>query len=126
MLFIIFIISNTNLLLFINSNSQLSYPQLESLLRSSVSKDLSFFKNSIESFAKMLDSSRIEIWRREKISQEIQSIRERVKKAEQSRERSKIKAVRETTQCVCTKSLLTWDETFYLNSDLFKDTGLYW
>ena len=126
MLFIIFIISNTNLLLFINSNSQLSYPQLESLLRSSVSKDLSFFKNSIESFAKMLDSSRIEIWRREKISQEIQSIRERVKKAEQSRERSKIKAVRETTQCVCTKNLLTWDETFYLNSDLFKDTGLYW
>ena len=126
MLFIIFIISNTNLLLFINSNSQLSYPQLESLLRSSVSKDLSFFKNSIESFAKMLDSSRIEIWRREKISQEIQSIRERVKKAEQSRERSKIKAVRETTQCICTKNLLTWDETFYLNSDLFKDTGLYW
>ena len=53
-------------------------------------------KQSLESLAKTSDAASTEIWRKEKISQQIQSVRERIRKTEKMAERSKVTEVRST------------------------------
>ena len=67
---------------------------MTSVLRSDTLAELLTIREALDSLAATLDASWVEIWRKENISHQIQAMREKMKKAEKTAERSNVKKVR--------------------------------
>ncbi|XP_022112025.1 alanine--tRNA ligase, cytoplasmic-like isoform X2 [Acanthaster planci] len=78
--------------------------QLTLSLRSDTLAKVSNIKQSLDSLSATLVTSRLEIWRKETISQQIQAMREKIKTAEKMAEMSKIKQIIQSLYTDCLES----------------------